>query len=356
MTTVSIAIPHYNRIQHLLLSLNSINSQSCSKLEISISDNCSTDDSAKQIKNYIDHKLRPGVTINYTQNLENYGYDYNLRNAIQNSTSDYVFLLGSDDGLGDNQTIDHLINFIEKNDYPEVILTNFREFDQKEPSSRVSQTEIIGTGHEVALKWFRGFSYFSGIVLKKTAFERVNTSEYDRSVYVQIYLASRIVASGGTLATLANSCVVKDLQLEDKKASSALEAISKGYVVNTDAKGGLDQVARVAIDAIQPFSTTPLNEIAFRVFLQVYGSLLPNWLYEYRKVGSWKSAKNLSVGCRPSQLLASHKISLTQNVQLRVLYYFSVFTVLTFPLSVTSALRDVFIQRQTSIRRPDNFL
>lgn len=109
---LSICIPTYNRANYLRQSLTQIqkelNSNTVSKVEVLVSDNCSTDNTKEVIDNFINQ----GLHINYIRNEKNLGWGRNFLQCFELAVSKYVLLLGDDDVLCDN-SIDSLIKALQ---------------------------------------------------------------------------------------------------------------------------------------------------------------------------------------------------------------------------------------------------
>ena len=88
---LSIAIPIYNGARHIEKTLDVLLKQK--NFDLVISDNNSTDDTKKILKNY--SKKYKNITINY--NSENIGFDLNLRKCVKLCKTEYVWLLTDDD-------------------------------------------------------------------------------------------------------------------------------------------------------------------------------------------------------------------------------------------------------------------
>src|SRR5687768_16156778 len=114
---VSICIPQYNRIRFLLQSLEVIAQQDYASLEVVISDDCSTDDTQERISNLVPGYRFPIV---YHRNPANLGYDANYRKCIELATGDYCLVIGNDDTLNGADAVSFLVDFLEKNDQPEI--------------------------------------------------------------------------------------------------------------------------------------------------------------------------------------------------------------------------------------------
>jgi len=120
-----------------------------------------------------------------------------LRSALNAATGDYLLILGNDDALADAQAIERLVFCLRDFNYPEVCYTSFRGYSDGIVTNRASKTGIVGAGPAAAVRTFRSFSCVCGVVMKAIEFRKWDTAEYDGSIFVQVYLAARIIASGG---------------------------------------------------------------------------------------------------------------------------------------------------------------
>lgn len=98
---LTIGIPTYNRANLLLEVLQSISQQIREvvnfDVEILVSDNASTDNTAKIIKQFQKNNL--DIQIKYNCNKSNLGYDENVNKLFQLASGDYVMTLSDDDGI-----------------------------------------------------------------------------------------------------------------------------------------------------------------------------------------------------------------------------------------------------------------
>lgn len=111
---VTIAIPTYNRADHLDLTLKSIVNQDVFKdtnlVEIVISDNCSTDNTAEIVKNYTDLY---GPKILYYKNKENV-LDRNFELALSRGNGQYL-KLNNDTLLHKDNALKTIIDLVTAN-------------------------------------------------------------------------------------------------------------------------------------------------------------------------------------------------------------------------------------------------
>lgn len=128
MVSLSIAIPMYNHEKTIRTTLNSIFSQldeikNICDLEVVIVDNCSTDKSAKIIKD--EYLPKFSKILKYFKNEINIGSELNVIRSLQVSTNEYVWFLG-DDKLT-NGSISKLYNaIIHAQEKPSAIFCNWQ--------------------------------------------------------------------------------------------------------------------------------------------------------------------------------------------------------------------------------------
>lgn len=120
---LSISIPTYNRAKFLDECLESITSQFTTKeilsdVEIVISDNGSSDNTAEIVEKFKKHF----TNIHYYKNSTNLGFDRNLLNVVEKSSGRYCITLGDDDTLFPD-SISFLLTTLKKhNDVPYFML------------------------------------------------------------------------------------------------------------------------------------------------------------------------------------------------------------------------------------------
>lgn len=174
---------------------------------------------------------------------------------------------------------------------------------------------------------------------ERQAFHRHNTDAYDGSIYVQVYLASRIIAAGVVVASIEDSMVAKDVVIDNKEAVNFPKLVAQGNKKIALHTGGLDQVARVACEAILPF--VPDNRrghVVWDIYRQIYLYTYPYWLFRYRRDGIFRASINLALGCYPKRLI--HVKNVARSVYWRLLGYYllSTFAGLCTPVRILDAL------------------
>lgn len=328
---ISICIPQFNRIQYLLKSLQLIAFQSYDNIEIVISDDCSTDDTEEQIKNIIYNFKYPIV---YHKNIVNRGYDFNYRNCISLATGDYAFVIGNDDSIFGNESIQFLVNYLVQNNYPDIGYCNMiEESTGGTLINRAISTKIIGTGVDVALKNYSCFSFVGGLIYKKETFNKYNTSKYDGSIYAQMYLGVFMINSGAQLFSIHEPLVLKDIVLKDKHRNSYRDTIAKKWKDYKIVDGGLPSVIHVLIGALKD-SNQLTNDRIYSIFKRIYSITYPHWILDYKQNDALPEAFGLTIGMHPSKNKDFQILSFNSQVKVYLIYYLGTLFSVLFPIFI----------------------
>lgn len=168
---LSICIPTYNRAHYLEECLESIKKQLTGKdvlsgyIEIVVSDNHSTDNTAEVAKKY----ENSFVNFRYFANESNLGPDLNIFNAVKRSTGRYCWHVGDDD-LIVNGAIEFIYNCLKDDQYDVVCV----EAAHKAADKDYGAEEKFSNDSLVKLRDFNKF-YFDGYckgIISALAFNR----------------------------------------------------------------------------------------------------------------------------------------------------------------------------------------
>jgi glycosyltransferase involved in cell wall biosynthesis len=333
---LSICIPQFNRTSFLLQSLRRLKEQTNSNLEVCISDGGSTDGRAQEIVAFLRDS---GMSHKYEVQKEPARYDRNLRAAIGMATGKYCFLLGNDDMLATNGTLEVVSRIVKKHGFPEVVVTNYHELSTGQDFRRVSQTEVLGQGIEAAISNFRNYSFVSGLLLDRELAQKHATEKWDSSEMYQAFLATRILAGEGRLLGIADTVIFKDIQIEGEQVDSyARRERVIGPIKERPLP--LNQLGRVVMDALSPhLSSKDINGVARKVFRQLLLFTYPPWLVEYRRIQSWRYAAGVALGMRPRNILKGVDISWATTAYLRTIFSLVTVVGLLFPVSLFEQIK-----------------
>lgn len=333
---ISICIPQYNRINYLLNSLERISHQNYDNIEIVISDDCSIDDTESQINRI---KLLYKFPIVYHKNSVNKGYDFNYRNCISLASGDYTIVIGNDDSIFGNNSISFLVNFLIKNDYPDIGYCNMIEESTGGTFiNRAINTKIIGKGVEVALKNYSCFSFVGGLIYKKSTFDKYNTSVYDGSIYAQMYLGVFMINSGAKLFSIHEPLVLKDIVLENEHRNSYRDTIAKKWKDFKVVDGGLPSVIHVLIGALKD-SNQLTQQRVYSIFKRIYSITYPHWILDYKQNDALPEAFGLSVGMHPSKNKDFQILSFYYQIKIYLTYYLVTLFSISFPVFIYKIIK-----------------
>jgi abequosyltransferase len=216
---LSICIPTYNRPEFLPATLESIAAQWGEDLELTVSDNASTDNTQAIVD---DFRSRLG-DIKWFRHEKNLGADANYLKSVEIATGDYCWILGSDDPIapGAVGTIRRAI----RERQPTILLFN-RMLCTKD-LAQVREDRFIEVGG-AASAWFdfgkageleryledarsmcATFSYLSSMAFRRSAWDAaMNHEPFVGSAYVHSYKLLMACKAGGTLAYLNRPLVL----------------------------------------------------------------------------------------------------------------------------------------------------
>ncbi len=336
---ISICIPQYNRIEFLLKSIYKIREQTYKNIEIVISDDASTDNTEIEINKLL---TIPDFNIIYHRFNENAGYDRNLRKSLELATGDYCFILGNDDTLNKDNDIQYLVDFLKTNDFPDIGFCNSEDYvNSNERSIRAKVTTVIGTGPEVALKYYSSFSFVAGIIVKKSTFNKYNTSAYDKSIYVQIYLAVMIILNGGRFFTLSYLFIQKDIRIEGSKANSYLDTLPRKWNDYKVLDAGLPSYVNVTLSAFN--DSNMLNEkYIHSILFRIYAVTYPFWILNYKENGALVAAFGLIKGLSIKSFNKYYRLlPIGRKVLIALTYYFATIIALLTPVFIFNSLKKI---------------
>lgn len=126
MSRISIAMATYNGQRYIKAQLRSILEQTRQPDQVVIFDDCSTDDTADIVRDFIRENGCDGWTL--TVGEKNAGFVGNFRRAVRAATGDIVFLCDQDDVWHANK-IETVMRLFETNDDICAVNSSFREVD-----------------------------------------------------------------------------------------------------------------------------------------------------------------------------------------------------------------------------------
>lgn len=342
----TVAIPHYRHTEHLKLAVESVLSQTTDDVELLISDDCSPEPVDKAL---LERLARSNRSFRYYRQEENLGYDGNVRFCLRLSRGAYSFLLGNDDALYEDSTLEMVKEVLYENGLASVVVGNYADWDDRSAVvRRVRRTGFVGAGPYTAGNVFRTFSFVSGLLFHRDTAVLHETDKWDGSIYYQIYLGCRIVASRGSLSVIDLPLVAKDIKVAGEKVPTYESRARKARWSFERRHLGLDSVIRVTADAILPVIPEErrrpiLRSVIRRLIMTTY----PFWLFEYRRVANWSYAVGVAREMLPGRLLEEYELTSVDRTKLGIVFW----TVTVAGLLLPQALFFSFKERLAALWR-----
>lgn len=335
---ITIAIPQYKRRRYLEVCLDSIFAQTFRDYEILVSDDMSPDDSNEVIPGVLE---RSGCAFRYYAQSANLGYDRNVRFCLAAARGQYVMLLGNDDAIVTPNILQEISDALAQLNFPDTAITNYQEWESGQVSRRTYGTQIFGSGPMTAAHYCRSFSFVSGLIYKTSEAARHETDKWDTSIYYQIYLACRIIASGGRMGGLDISAIRDHIRLDGELVPETYRNRYKNAGWTLKPKHtGLDSVARVTADAILPLvAADERSSICFKIWTQLLTITYPYWILEYRRLVNWSWGVAVARDLWPARRLREYPLKLRHRVALWLLYISVTTIALIFPAGLFTSIR-----------------
>lgn len=325
---ISICYIQYNRIQYLLKSLEILELQVYPNIEIVISDDASTDDTLNQIQILKEKYKYP---IIYERSDVNQGFDRNYRKCIELATGEYCIVLGNDDTIVDNYAVQNLVKFIYDNNFPDIGFINYFEFIT--PSmivERAKETIVLGSGVEVALKYYNCFSFVGGLIYKKSTFNKFNSDVHDGSIYAQMHLGMTMIIGGSILFSIKEPVIGKDIIIDKVVPNSYKDNLIRNWAEFKIVDGGLHSVIKVIISALELNRVGSKNNLYY-VFKRMYSRTFPYWIFNYKRNKALPSAVGLVLGLLPTSNSDFYKLTLLNKSKIFALYFIVSFVSILVP-------------------------
>jgi glycosyltransferase involved in cell wall biosynthesis len=313
---LSICVPQYNRTSFLIEACRSIAEQSFRDVEVCISDDCSTDGREHELIAYLEQS---GLQFIWQRQQTNRRYDGNLRSAIALARGTYCFLLGNDDAMAQRDALQHVAAALRQYQ-PVVAICNYEDYSNAAPYHRVPDG-LLGSGAEAAVQLYRHVSFVSGVILRRAEAQAQTTDVWDGSEMYQMYLTARLLAAGGKALGISEVIIRKDIAIAGETVDSYARKPRLDPCPIEERRLNLIWIPRLVAGAIAPH--VPKREqsrLNRRVAAQLLRFTYPFWLFEYRRIQSWKYAIGIALGMRPRNLLGGVPLNLVDSLRLRLLY------------------------------------
>lgn len=339
----SICIPHYgnfNRTDYLIAAFQSFSTQLFKNFEVCVSDDASPDGrQADIVKTLKELGLRHTVQ---TRTI-NGRYDANLRSAIALAKGEYCLLMGNDDALKDENTLQRLADLLGTEKRCGVLISDFEDFSSSVRGNRILMTREFSGTPETASRRYRNFAFVSGILFDRDAAQALETDRWDGSEMYQMWVGCRMISNGHRLLELAEPIIKKDIAIDGQTRTGSYAwrpKVSPCPIVTRPLP--FNDIGRVVCDAITASVTRErARNLSFSVFFQLFTITYPYWLFEYRRVQSWKYAAGIALGMRPQRSMKDVDLGFFRRMVLDIIFAITTLLALVIPLNLFQSLRPV---------------
>jgi glycosyltransferase involved in cell wall biosynthesis len=201
---ISVCIPAYNRARFLQPLLDSIFAQDYSDFDVVICEDKSPERSqiATIVASY--EQRYPGA-ITYYENVENLGYDGNIRRLVAKATGEFCFFMGNDDLMCPG-ALTCAADILSRHKNVGLILKSYAWFDFTPDNINqevryFSEERFIPAGRGAISICFRRSGVISGYIIDRDSAYAVATDKFDGTLYYQLYLTAQVLSTKCAVCT-----------------------------------------------------------------------------------------------------------------------------------------------------------
>lgn len=275
---ISICITSYKRIKELERCLNSVDSKYKEKIEIVVSEDCSPQ--KKEIASLVEtFASQSPYHVVFNSNIDNLGYDRNLKKLQTLASGEYIFYLSDDDVIVP-RALDKLIEFIETSNHRYSLL--FAPFWYG-PISDVRRKHRgsfdIEPGEASVAKYIYDAILFSGLIFKKDCVLELDADRFKNLNYFQVYMFLHVMNKFGAyyLDELMIDSVSDGENAYGQVESSKSSDKDNSYLANRDSVFSNLEFNKGLIKAIRIFDedngTHVFDEFSREYSLRSFGGL-----------------------------------------------------------------------------------
>ncbi len=191
---ISICIPSYNRPKELLRLLKSVDALKFDDIEIVVAEDKSVkrDEIRSEVEKF---KKETKYRIVYKENENNFGYDKNLRELINNAAGEWIIYMGDDDIFVPG-VLDKFILFLKEHNDLGYVLRSYNVIHyggETEKFRYFEGNKFFDPGFYAYLSLFRKSVFISGFTIKRELAKRFLIGDFDGTLLFQLYLAAEVV-------------------------------------------------------------------------------------------------------------------------------------------------------------------
>jgi hypothetical protein len=193
-------------------------------------------------------------------------------------------------------------------------------------------------------------SFVSGIILETASAKAIATDRWDGTEFYQMYVGTRMIAAGADLLTLDAVAVRKDIQIPGEAVDSYRKPKLKPCPI-IERPINVVTIGALVADAIDPHvGEKEKQKVVTSIFVQLLVFTYPFWIFEYRRVQSWKYAVGVCLAMRPGRILHGQHLNLARRFAIAMLYSAVTAAGLLIPVGYFQRLTPAFHRMAKSVR------
>lgn len=197
---VTIGIPTYNGVARISNALDSIllqlTPQIATLIEVVVSDNASTDNTASVVASYA---TRFPCPFKYRKNDINIGYDRNINTLFLHASGKYVWLLADDDALQPD-AIEKVLNILTMHKDLKVMQLNFQSYDhelrQVVHQVNISNNLLCDDAQTFLCNSHGRYGQMSSLIFDRLAWNMAGVEKAIGTNYIHIYALLKVLLLG----------------------------------------------------------------------------------------------------------------------------------------------------------------
>ena len=190
---LTVGITSYNRVDELIRCVKSIESKYCDDIEILICEDKSP--KRAEIKAAIEKYIPTSKQhIVFHENVNNLGYDRNVKNIIDTASGKYVLLMSDDDSLIPG-ALDKIIEKIRGKEY-NLIYSPYHNPTEDVYKRRYGEDQVLDKAKEYLKTHIYDAILFSGLIFNKEFVKGIDSERFLNTLYIQVYMFMYCVYNG----------------------------------------------------------------------------------------------------------------------------------------------------------------
>lgn len=191
---LSICIPSYNRPQELIRLLKSLDISETRRIEVVICEDKSP--KRKEIREQVNDFVNSSeYVVRYIENKENFGFDGNLRQCIENAAGEWIMYMGDDDLFVPhimNEYIHYLDSLDKEIGYVLRAYQNIHSDGKIEKFDYFGKNMFFEAGFDTYVKLYRKSVFISGFCFRREYTLESLTNRFDGSLLYQLYIEAEV--------------------------------------------------------------------------------------------------------------------------------------------------------------------